>query len=388
MKRSSLLCLIFLLFFSLGHRSQTTDDGISKIYLYGSTLIRTSPGKDIRFFDISDPKSPSHVGTIMIEGNNDVAVKSRYLYADRDHDLVIYDISDVSRPVEVGLFRDLFTFTLADLNRQEFFIDEGDGGFSGCGGCGEDRMTEPVAVRRSSSFDNSSGGNVIEASGASGDVTRNGKAGSLSRFAVVGNFLYCIDHNSMKVLDISNPKEPILKNTVAVGWEIETLFPYKDKLFIGGRTGMYIYDATDKANPRYISEFRHFRNCDPVVVEGNMAYVTLRGGTRCGGNNNQLDILDVSDLENPRHLMTVPMNGPYGLAVRDGVVLVCDGTAGLVILDANDPQNPKRIGSIGNLNVQDVILDGDLLVVTAVEGFYLYNVSNIGSPELFSRLSF
>ena len=37
-------------------------------------------------------------------------------------------------------------------------------------------------------------------------------------------------------------------------------------------------------------------SCDPVVVQGDYAFVTLRGGTECQGFSNQLDIIDISTL--------------------------------------------------------------------------------------------
>ena len=52
---------------------------------------------------------------------------------------------------------------------------------------------------------------------------------------------------------------------------------------------MYIYDNSNPHNPTYMSQFEHAEVCDPVFIEGNFAYVTLRSGSRCNGFQNQLD---------------------------------------------------------------------------------------------------
>src|SRR5689334_18258721 len=76
---------------------------------------------------------------------------------------------------------------------------------------------------------------------AATDVKSTGAGGSLARFAIVGNYLYTVNYYDMDVYDISDPAKPLLKNTVPIMQAVETIFPFNDKLFIGGEFGMYIY---------------------------------------------------------------------------------------------------------------------------------------------------
>ncbi len=368
MKRSSLVCLLFLVLFSFGYQLNTvSSDPVSRIYLYGSTLIRTTPGKDIKLYDLSHPAAPRQLGMIAMSRNVDVAVKGRYMYADNNLDLVVFDIADIAHPVAVDTIRKVFDQPGAVQN---VLMDEGGlrAGASGCGGCSNE-MSAPTA-------------------GSSRDMANTGVAGSLSRFAVVGEYLYCLDRQTLNVYDISDPARPRYRNRVSVAWDIETLFPYGDLLFIGGRAGMYIYDAKDQADPTYLSEFTHRRNCDPVVVEDGRAYVTLRGGSACGGVDNQLDIIDITNIRLPKLLHSYKLNGPYGLGVRNGVVLVCDGDAGLAILDVKDPKNVRKIGAVNNVVAHDIILSGNLMILSAKDTFYLYDVSAIETPVLYTQLRF
>ena len=60
-----------------------------------------------------------------------------------------------------------------------------------------------------------------------------GVAGSMSRFAIVGNYLYAIAGPDIQLFDITDPSDPILWSNVRIDFDIETLFPYGDYLFIG-----------------------------------------------------------------------------------------------------------------------------------------------------------
>ena len=362
MKRSTLYCLIFMALWAFGFKLSVDDDAIAKIYLVGTTLIRTTPGSHITLYDIADPASPRVLGSIGMEGNHDVAVQGRYMYADNNRDLVVYDIADRSRPTAIDTVTSTFSnYPMFVPNDVVFY----EGGSSGCGGCMSEDLAAPVAA-------NTTGGS--------------GKAGSMSRFAIVGQRLYCVNRTSIGIYDISNPAAPKKQEEFHVGWEVETIFPRGDTLFLGGTEGMYCYDISNPDVIALISAFRHGRACDPVVVEGNRAYVTLRAGSRCGTQGNQLDILDITDVANPTLINTVPMTGPYGLAASGRIVLVCDGSAGVRIMDVDDPLQPRQIGSITGITPYDLILDGRLLVVTAESGFYLYDATDLTSPKLYGLL--
>jgi hypothetical protein len=367
MRRTSLLLTLALIVFSFGYTSQTSDDTVSKIYLIDNLLIRMNTGEDIRFYDITNPASPAQVGIIVNDGNHDVAVRGKYMYADYQSSLVVYDITSVAQPVAIDTIKNIFNlYWDRELNPMPIDEMEDGGGFRGCAasGCGSDVVNAPTANEGSAT----------------------GTGGSLARFVIVGDYLYCIDMSSLKVFDIADPARPRYKNTVDVSWDIETLFHDGEHLFIGGQSGMYIYSISDPGTPTYQSEFNHVRSCDPVVVENDRAYVTLRGGSPCGGFSNQLEIIDIKDLSNPRSLKTVPLTGPFGLAVRDSMVVICDGAAGLKILDAHDLNNIQQVGSITGITPHDVILRDSLLVVTAADGYYLYNAADITHPVQYGKL--
>ncbi|MEO6047433.1 MAG: hypothetical protein ABIQ57_08155 [Candidatus Kapaibacterium sp.] len=362
MKRSMLISLFSLIIFSFGFKLNLGEtDSISKIYLIGSTLIRTTPGSDIRLYDIENPASPRQLSTITIADNHDVAVESHYMYADDGQNLTVYDIADKTKPVPVDTVVGTFDHYLVGMPVDNM----PESGFSGCNSCG--RQEETVAPT------------VL-------DGATSGQGGSLARFAIIDHYLYCVNTYNLTIYDISDPAKPVQSSVTNIGWDIETIFADGDRLFIGGQRGMYIFSITDRTHPTEISQFQHARSCDPVVVDGNRAYVTLRSGSACGSNGDQMDILDITNIENPVLIKTVNLSGPYGLAVRDSMAIVCDGVAGLKILDVHNPANVRQIGTVTGITPYDVILSGNLLIVTAESGFYLYDVSKLDKPVLYTKL--
>ena len=113
------------------------------------------------------------------------------------------------------------------------------------------------------------------------------KGGSTARFTIADNFLYTISGSKIQVYNIEDSGNPKFFSQMDVYGNIlgniETLFAYNKKLFVGSTSGVFIYDITDPAFPQYKSQFTHLRSCDPVVVQGDYAYVTLRNTTQCRG---------------------------------------------------------------------------------------------------------
>jgi hypothetical protein len=136
---------------------------------------------------------------------------------------------------------------------------------------------------------------------------------------------------------------------------------------------MIIYSIADPADPVYISSYNHIRSCDPVVVEGNYAYVTLRSGNLCGEATSQLDIINVSDMLNPRWEKSYPMQEPYGLGIDGSTLFVCDGIAGLKVYNASDPKNIIKTAWFPDVNAFDVIPYDGLLMMIGTGGLYQYD---------------
>jgi hypothetical protein len=100
---------------------------------------------------------------------------------------------------------------------------------------------------------------AVGCSKSSSDVaSSNSNNGSLTRFITVGNYLYTVDNNNLKTYSIANPAQPVFKGSTPVGFAIETIFPYQDKLFIGSANAMFIYSITNPEQPVLLSQTVYF----------------------------------------------------------------------------------------------------------------------------------
>lgn len=358
-----------------------------KIYVYGQYILINERYAGLHIIDNSNPEEPVNTGFLNIPGNVDMAVRNNVLYADNVNDLLAIDVSDMSNPVVAGrvegVFEDSRFYPYVD--GQGYIIDYVTTSVSEVVSCDDPRFSNDWWFDSNNNFFVAE--DIAEASfsNASNNSGGTGTGGSMARFTISQDFLYTVGDASLNVFNISQANQPVQTSTVDLGWGIETIYPYQDKLFVGARTGMFLFDNSQPSNPILMSSYSHWNSCDPVVVEDNIAYVTLRGGTPCDGFVNQLEIIDVEDITAPRLISTWPMDGPYGLAIRDKVLYLCDGDSGLKVFDVTNPISIDLDSHITGLDTYDAIsLSNEHLLVVGSNGLYQFDVSDSESPRIVS----
>ncbi|NIJ50958.1 LVIVD repeat-containing protein [Dyadobacter arcticus] len=368
-----------------------------KMYVKGNYLYVNEIKKGIHIIDNSNPSSPKFVSFINIPGNGDIAVRDNVLYADSFSDLVAIDISNPAEAKEIERVKNVFKNGLFDgglwnLNESIGSINDQN----------VEYVTETVtvnceenvspnfwwsggwAIADRASLSNSSG----SAASPQSSGNSNGQAGSMSRFALHQQFLYTVSQNQLHLFNISKPSKPVDFAMVDIGWGIETIFPYENKLFIGSSTGMFIYENSDPAQPKQLSTFQHGRACDPVVVHEDIAYVTLRTGNACAGSQNQLDLVDVSNASSPQLIKSYQMENPHGLSLDFPTLYLCEGEHGLKLFDVKDKfgVDKHQLAHFKNMDAYDVISLGKTLLLIGKDGFYQYDSSNPLDLKLISKI--
>ncbi len=367
-----------------------------KIYFKDNYIFINEALKGIHVIDNSNPAAPVFVSFIEIPGNMDMAIKDSILFADSFIDLVALDISDIQNIHEVGRVDSIFPYMLPPIdegNQLPFgTVDAGKGIVVGWETKEVEQKVEPRPVnmvffdRFEFSASNAGSGSKVNYSTSGSSSMSIGIGGSMARFTISGNFLYTVDRYNLKVFDIDDLSKPLLISDQSIGWNIETVFQYHSKLFFGTTTGMIIYDISNPASPAYLSTYNHVRSCDPVVVEGNYAYVTLRSGNLCGEATSQLDVINVQNVENPKWEQSYPMEEPYGLGIDDRILFVCDGIAGLKVYNADNPSNLIKTAWFPEVNAFDVIPYNGVLMMIGTGGLYQYEYSGPGSISLLSQI--
>ncbi|NBC26514.1 MAG: hypothetical protein GVY08_06615 [Bacteroidetes bacterium] len=358
-----------------------------KIYFHNGFLFVNEVNEGIHIIDNRDPSTPVVIGFINIPANKDIAVKDGLLYADSQKDLLVFDISDLNSPELIDRMEDVFKtsaqrapgFTTQSVDPSKGLVVDW-------------KKIEREEICEDNCHSHPANQNIFFDTAFSGGRTYaessgSGVGGSMARFAITGDYLYAVDFRDLFTFDISQP-EAVKVDNQYVGWMIETIFPYEENLFIGSGNSMYIYDLSNPESPRQLSVFRHATACDPVVVEGDYAYVTLRDGELCPNNpgNNQLEVIDVSDLTNPKNIGIYKMINPQGLGIDNGNLFISEGDHGLKIMDAGNPHNIKQIRHITDIKTYDVIPYNGVLMITGRDGIVQYDYSDINDLKHLSTI--
>ena len=361
-----------------------------KIYLKGNYIFVNEIDKGIHIIDNSNPSSPQNIAFIKIPGNMDIAAVGNTLYADSYVDLLALDISSpasvtVTKRVENALPDRMFAGGYyADATKGvaiewvEKEVTEKMG--AGCNGGGGYWGRGGIWAEGDVVFNK--GGNFVPNTFTS----IAGVGGSMARFTISNNTLYVVDQSSLRMFNISGGLSSL--GTTYIGRNIETIFPYNNHLFIGSTNGMFIYNISNPTSPAYISTYIHGTACDPVVVDGDYAYITLRSGTPCNTTFNQLEVVNIQNLSSPTLSHTVQMTNPHGLGKDGNNLFICDGTAGLKVFDATNPTTISTTPTVsfGNIQATDVIPYANKLLMIGADGLYQYDYSNVQNISLLSTI--
>lgn len=337
-----------------------------KIYIKDRYIYLNEVEKGIHVIDNVDPSYPKQVAFLNIPGNMDIAVKNNILYADTYTDLLAIDISHPEKATVTGAIPNFFNgryyspndnVTITALIKKDTTITVNN--YSpDCLNC----------VFELASY--SAPGNTVP--------TFNGTAGSMASMVLMNDYLYALrESHSMGIVNIVSASTPRLDTTFNAGFDLQTVFPFEDKLFLGSASGMYMYDMTNPTVPVKLGEFAHGTACDPVITDGRHAYVTLHAGSSCGGAANELDVIDIKDLLNPVLVKTYQLTRPTGLCKDGNLLFVCDDDSGVRLFDATTPGNLKQLNQIQVSGSYDIIAGNHHAMVVTKNGLYQYDYSDV-----------
>jgi hypothetical protein len=190
----------------------------------------------------------------------------------------------------------------------------------------------------------------------------------------------------LQVLDISGTSPAPLS-------EVSDMGPYYDIgfqglsvrgniLFMQIQSLMIGFDIRQVLAPRLITnELYSWDNWTPPAQAGNILYKTAANG---------LEIIDVSDLDNPVVVKTIPMDGHMvtALSASEGRLLIFSQNAEtpeerqLYIFDIGDPIDPIEVGQFSlAFEIVSFTVAGDMIYAAAREGEqYLLYLLDIADP--------
>ena len=367
-----------------------TIENPGKIYVSSDHVFIGEEGKGIHVYGNVDASLSGALGFINIPGNREFVVVDNFLYAESYYDVVKLDISN---PLQVSLVD----------RAQSVFAEEYING-SGETLLGFDFKQVSKEVDESSEIYNEViksnyvyldfAQNIIPQSALPSSFAGNSNSasGTVNRLAFYEGHVYIAGRFDINVLRDNGGLE-FAGRVDNAGVEMETIFPYKNNLFVGSRSSMDIFEIESSGMPKRKFSFEHATSCDPVLPCEDAAYISLRTAdfSDCPGNINALIILDISDLASPEEVSEIEMRSPYGMAVIDGKLYVGEGENGLSIFDAEDKLSPVELTHISDIQAYDILAHpdrSDIILIAGPDGLSEYQVSSSNELDLQGRIDF
>jgi len=361
-----------------------------KIYIYQDYLFIVDRGLGVHIVNNANPASPQNIAFLPVQGSVDVAVRNDALYIDSYFDLLSFNISDPANPTLSCRIPDAFdgyNMTLMQGFNDELpfeGINDDNGIVVG--------WTQKEIIMDADSYQNrglwmSNEDNISNWAGGDGTNFSSGIGGSMAQFTITDSYLYVLRPSSITSFNLDANLCPEQGSVTPVNWVAETIFPYNNHLFLGTTSGMMIFNLNNPSTPEFVSSISHLTACDPVVVQDDRAYVTIRNGNNCMGVLNQLLVIDISNYNSPFTIAEYNLTNPHGLGIDGNTLFICDGSAGLKVFNAEDDMAiaDNMISHYENINTYDVIPYNDVLIMSAEEGIYQYDYSD---PLNILQLSF
>lgn len=186
--------------------------------------------------------------------------------------------------------------------------------------------------------------------------------------------------NGYRFFDVSDPTSPELLSTFSTTYEASGVFMLGDIAYLTDINLLRIVNISNPSNPIQISAI----TCGAfsVVVKDDYAYVTA--------GSSSLKIINISDPYNPTSVGFYSTGGySYNLFIHDDYAFIADIYNGLCIVDISDPSNPVLISECLIDYAYDVFVENDYAYIAAQnDGLKIVSIADIYEPEIVGELDF
>ncbi|CAG5081999.1 LVIVD repeat-containing protein [Parvicella tangerina] len=348
-----------------------------KIYIGDKFLLIGEKEEGIHVFDNTNPNNPVAISFLQLPMTREFYVDGNFIYAEGHYDFMKINMADMYNPTLVSRVEYAFGESRQNDQGQDII------------GFNYETVTETFELGspEAEALENDTRlyydyqENLIPVAtvpssfvGAGGDVK-----GTLNKITTLNNYAYVVGDNEVYVFSDNGNSMAYVNRIYTNASDVETIYPYDNYLYLGTQSSMELYSTTDPSSPSHVSEYWHPTSCDPVLPTGDVAYLTLRSADNsgCAGDENTLDVLDMTDVFEPQPLNTVVMDSPYGIGLDGDYLWIGEGNNGLTLLNNADPTNPTIIKTFTGVQAYDVIpnpYQANAIYVTGDNGMELYEV--------------
>lgn len=356
--------------------SPTSINDPGKIFIGDKFILIGEKEEGIHVYDNTDPNNPVAASFIQLPMTREFYVDGDYVYAEGHYDFMKISMVDLYNPVLVD--RVEYAFGQPHQNDQGEEIV----------GFNYQTVTETFelgspeaeALQQSTYLYYDYQDNLLPVSSVPSSFVGAGSTvkGTMNKITTMNQYAYVVGNAEIFVFSDNMDEMQMVNRVNTHSSDIETIYPYGDYLYLGTQSSMELLNTDNPEYPSHVSSYWHQTACDPVLPTGDVAYLTLRSADNsgCAGDDNTLEVIDMTNETDPTPLNSVVMDSPYGLGVDGNYLWVGQGTNGLTLLDNSDKTNPTVITTFSNV-AYDVIPDPyhtNAIYVTGDNGMELYNV--------------
>ena len=230
-----------------------------------------------------------------------------------------------------------------------------------------------------------SAGKYIESFNLS-QISKIDEFGHLRSTIVVEDFAYLSDSDfGLRILNVENKSHPVVvgqyKNE-GIACDVQVIGKYA--YLANGIEGLEIIDISDPTQPKKIGGYKDGEVCSNIEVEGDRAFIS--------SSSFPIKIINVSDLENPIKIGEI--TGDYSSSkfkVSGNFVFVPSKFDGLLIFNVLDVSNPDLISQYKGYYyfITDVDIIGNRAYVTGLSSYYtrdIFEILDISNPANLLKL--
>lgn len=221
------------------------------------------------------------------------------------------------------------------------------------------------------------------------DLSGTGTGGSLAKFTIINNQVLVLNQNEVKQYDIQANGELLFKSQISIGSQLETIFPYgTDNVLIGSSNAVYFLGFDTDNSLILKSTYAHLTACDPVVAKDGIAFSTLKVSDCRNGTDDFIEAIDISDIENPKVLKVYNTTAPFGLAIKNSFLFVCEkGGLTMYVYNQNGDLTELDFKEIPNAVPLDLIVSDTNLIVRTDDGFYNISYGDTGLGSVLGSIT-
>jgi hypothetical protein len=337
----------------------------------------------LRVLDVRNPAAVREVGSLAIDGGpTRMALRAPFLYLTGNGPLGVVDISQPTRPRWRGALPEL-TGALGDdfeLAGDVAYLVRRDGGSRSLWLDVLDLASEPTRPRRRGSVD--LGTRFTNEYG--GIAQANGRA-----FVIIERPAGVTNRSELVIVDARTPDTPRVERVVLLpeGKWYHDIDVQGDLLFLLDSSpqkpnGLAVYRVRADRDPELIGEALSpdLRIPIDLIAHGDVVYGTFKVGS-------MLVTFDVSNPSSPKIAVAYGQKDRWsaglGMSLVGDRLYVTGDNAPAPIFDISVARTPRLLGrwEYDGGAITDVILNGQLAVLTSFDGLFLYDVSNTGAPR-------